>query len=91
MAIESKTLNVQVPAEALARLEALAIQTEQNVADLVAEALAAYLEHQDWMAKEIAQAVAEADAGGPFIEHGEVAAWIRSLGTENELPRPRPK
>jgi len=37
-----------------------------------------------------ALAEAEIDAG-LFVPHEEVAAWLRSWGTENELPRPRPK
>jgi predicted transcriptional regulator len=28
---------------------------------------------------------------GLFIEHKETMAWLRSLGTRNELPMPRPK
>lgn len=37
-----------------------------------------------------ALAEAEIDAG-LVVPHEEVAAWLRSWGTPNELPRPRPK
>jgi predicted transcriptional regulator len=81
-------LTVQVPKQALARIEALAEQTGQSTSDLVREALAAYLDYQEWKTASIAEAAAEADAGGPFIEHERVAAWMRSWGTDDELPRP---
>ncbi len=37
-----------------------------------------------------AQALADVEAGR-VVPHEEVAAWLRSWGTANELPRPRPK
>lgn len=37
-----------------------------------------------------AQALADVEAGR-VVPHEEVAAWLRSWGTPNELPRPRPK
>lgn len=42
----------------------------------------------DWQDTETRRAIAEADAGAPFIQHERVAAWLRSWGTENELPPP---
>jgi RHH-type rel operon transcriptional repressor/antitoxin RelB len=89
--VESATLTeltVRVPKRALARIEALAAQTGQSTSHLVGEALAAYLDYQDWKIAAIAEAIKEADAGGPFVEHERVEAWVRSWGTENELPPP---
>lgn len=37
---------------------------------------------------------AEAEAaidGGDFVTHERVAEWLRSWGTENELPCPKPE
>jgi predicted transcriptional regulator len=53
------------------------------------EALAAYLAEQEWQIAAIRVAVEEADAGAVAIPHEAVAAWLRSWGTANELPRPR--
>ena len=88
MADVATTLTVQVSEAALARLKDLAARRELSPADLVGEALDAYLDLQDWQVAAIEEAVKEADAGGPFIDHEEVVAWARSLGTENQLPRP---
>lgn len=85
---ETATLNVQVLQEALDRLEALAAQTGQSTSDLVGEALAIYLDLHDWQVRVVDEAVREADAGGPFVEHERVAAWMRSWGIDHELPRP---
>jgi predicted transcriptional regulator len=41
-----------------------------------------------WQDTETRRAIAEADAGAPFVQHEHVAAWLRSWGTENELPPP---
>jgi predicted transcriptional regulator len=38
----------------------------------------------------IEQGLADADAGR-VVPHEEVERWLRSWGTENELPPPRPK
>ncbi|HZO29125.1 MAG TPA: ribbon-helix-helix protein, CopG family [Chloroflexota bacterium] len=89
--VESATLTeltIQVPKQALARIESLAAQTGQTTSDLVGEALANYLDYQEWKAAAIAEAVKEADAGAPFVEHERVEAWVKSWDTENELPRP---
>jgi predicted transcriptional regulator len=40
-----------------------------------------------WEAERIAEARAELDAG-LYVDADEVAAWINSLGTDDELPPP---
>ena len=40
--------------------------------------------------EDLREAVRRADAGGPFISAEKVHEWMRSWGTENELPRPKP-
>ena len=86
---ESTTLTLRLSRELRDGLEALARSTGRTGADLAAEAIAAYVEHNAWITEEIERAVREADAGGPFVPHEEVEAWVRSWGTANELPRPK--
>jgi predicted transcriptional regulator len=46
----------------------------------------------DEAAERAADAAAEAEIdAGRFVPHAEVAKWLRSWGTPNKLPRPRPK
>ena len=39
----------------------------------------------------IKQALEEDASGAPGVPHGDVKAWLKSLGTDKELPPPRPK
>ena len=91
MATETKTRSVRIPAAYIERLDAIAQQRGCTRSELLGEALAAYFDVQEWQLKAIQKAIDEADAGGPFIPHEEVEAWVRSWGTPNELPRPRPR
>jgi len=86
---ESTTLTLDLGPELKDSLDGLAASTGRPVADLVAEALAGYVEAQRWQIEQIEEAVRQADAGGPFVPHEEVEAWVRSWGTANELPRPK--
>ena len=46
----------------------------------------------DEAAERAADAAAEAEIdAGRFVPHAEVAKWLRSWGTPNKLPRPRPR
>ncbi len=74
--------------ELVEKLDLLALRTNRSKTFLVEEALRDYLAREAWQIEEIAKAVAEADAGGPFVEHEEVEAWLRSWGTDDEKPPP---
>lgn len=43
--------------------------------------------YEDWKLAEIQAGLAEAEAG-ETVPHEKVAAWLRSWGTDNELPPP---
>ncbi len=47
-----------------------------------------YLSAEDWQTAAIREAVEAVDADPAPIEHADVATWLRSWGTENELPPP---
>ena len=72
--------------ELVERLDLLAARTNRSKTFLVEEALTEYLEREAWQIAEITEAVAEADAGGPFVEHEKVDTWLRSWGTDDEEP-----
>ena len=74
--------------ELVERLDLLAARTNRSKTFLVEEALTDYLEREAWQIAEIAEAVAEADAGGPFVEHEKVDRWLRSWGRDDEEPPP---
>ena len=81
-------LTLRLPAQLVARLEAFAALTGGSASDLVEEALVPFLDYEERKYAATAKAVKKADAGGPFIEHDRVEAWVKSWGTDHELPRP---
>lgn len=86
---EIGTLTIRLPKASLEQLNALAVRTRRSKSSLAGEALAAYLAAQEWHVAAITRAVETADAGGMPVDHSAVASWLRSWGTEDELPRPR--
>lgn len=71
------------------RLDALARSTQRSKSFLIAEAVAAYVEVNAWQVEGIQQALDEIEAGAAGVPQEDVEAWVRSWGTENELPMPR--
>lgn len=86
---DSHTVAVRLSPETKASLDELARSTGRAEAELIAEAIAAYIEVQRWQIEGIEAAIRKADAGGPFVPHEEVEAWAKSLGTGNERQRPK--
>ena len=61
------------------RLSALAVATGQTKSSLANDALESYLDHQEWVVKEIKRGIESAKAGR-VIEHADMLAWAKSLG-----------
>jgi predicted transcriptional regulator len=85
---ETATLTVRVPAEIAARLDRLAKTTFLSKSRLAADAIAAYLDEQEHQREKIREGLADAEAGR-VVSHEEVARWLDSWGTEDELPPPK--
>ena len=81
---------VTVRPDLLAELDRLADATGRSRSELAEQALADYLDVQRWQIEGIEQAIRDADAGEPGVDHAEVVAWVRSWDTENELAPPIP-
>lgn len=73
---------VHVGRELEERLGALSRRTRRSRSETAAEAIAAYLDVQEWQVAAIERAVREADQGDAFVEHEEVECWLRSWGHE---------
>jgi predicted transcriptional regulator len=67
----------------------LSRSTRRSKAYLAAEALTDYVRKNAWRAKELHEALKEAEKG-IFISHEAMVAWADSLGTDKELPPPEP-
>jgi predicted transcriptional regulator len=85
---ETGQLTIRLPKEYLEQLDTLAASTGRSKSALAGEALAVYLAAQEWQVTAIEEGVRAANAGAKPVEHAAVTAWLRSWGTDHELPRP---
>jgi RHH-type transcriptional regulator, rel operon repressor / antitoxin RelB len=82
-------MTLRLDAVTLQRLDHLAEVTERSKAWLAAQAVTAYLEHNEWQIGAIDSAVKRANSGNAaFINHDEVDSWLGSWGNLKE-PKPR--
>jgi RHH-type rel operon transcriptional repressor/antitoxin RelB len=84
----TETLSIRIDAGTKQRLAALARQSRRSKSFLAAEAIAAYVEAEEWQLGEIRSATAELDAG-QMVSHEEVAKWLNSWGKPGETKAPR--
>ncbi len=84
---DSETLTLRIPRQMKRQLEAYARATQRSSAFIVKEALEAHLEERRAYLAAIEQAEREADEG-IFVSGEAVLKWMRSWGTDNELPVP---
>jgi len=75
----TETLSIRIDAATKKRLDALARQTKRPKSLLVAEAIAAYVDVENWKLGEIEAAIGDLDAGR-IVSHEKVAKWLRSWG-----------
>ena len=85
---DTATLTVHLPTEIEARLDRLARTTSVSKSRLAADAIVAYLDEQEHRLERIREGLADAKAGR-VVSHEEVARWLESWGTEDELPPPK--
>ena len=71
-----------------ARLKAIAEGSERSESYVAAQAIASFVELNEWQARLVASRLAQADGGAPTVPHDDVAAWIESKGTGHPLPKP---
>jgi RHH-type rel operon transcriptional repressor/antitoxin RelB len=84
-------MTVRLTPELSEKLDALARETKRSKSDLANEAIASYIDVNAWQVARIKAALEEARSGAPGIPHEDVLRWSESWGTENRLPRPKPK
>ncbi len=78
---KTTTMTVRLPEDVKARLDRLASATTRSKSWLASDAIASYVEAQEWQIAEIERGLHDADAGD-FASSDEVAAvfdkWSRS-------------
>ena len=86
--MNSTTFTVRVDTDVKKRLERLAKSTGRTRSFLAAEAIAEYLEINEWQVAGIKRAMASLDRGEGIPNHS-VKDWVASWGNANEKPAPK--
>jgi predicted transcriptional regulator len=84
----TETLSIRIHAETKQRLDVLARRSRRSKSFLAAEAIAAYVQTEEWQLGEI-QAGLRDLARGEVVNHEKVATWLKSWGTRSERKPPR--
>ena len=84
----TETLSVRLDSAVKKRLELLARHSRRSKSFLAAEAIAAYVQAEEWQLGEIQQGLRELDAG-QAVSHERVSTWLRSWGKPGEGKAPR--
>ncbi len=77
------TLSIRLDATVKKRLETLASRSKRSKSFLAAEAIAAYLDAEEWQLGEIEAGLRELDRG-ETVSHEKVSKWLRSWGKASE-------
>src|ERR1700730_12141 len=86
--INTDTFSVRVDRSTKGRLEKLAKSTGRSRSFLAAEAIAAYLDTNEWQISGITAALSSLDRGRGSPDE-RVKDWVRSWETRKERPTPR--
>lgn len=84
----TETLSIRLDVATKQRLDLLAKRSQRSKSFLAAEAIAAYVEAEEWQLREIQTGLEELDAGRG-ISHEQVTKWLRSWGKPGERKAPR--
>ncbi|MBM3530941.1 MAG: ribbon-helix-helix protein, CopG family [Alphaproteobacteria bacterium] len=86
----SGTFTVRVDSAVKKRLEKLAKSTGRSRSFLAAQAIAEYVDVNEWQVAGIKRAIQSIDRDG-YVPHDDVEKWVRTLGGRRERPRPKPR
>jgi RHH-type transcriptional regulator, rel operon repressor / antitoxin RelB len=83
----TETLSVRIDTGTKRRLDALSKRSNRSKSFLAAEAIAQYVESEEWQLGEIYAGIADLNAGHE-VSHEKVAKWLNSWGKRRELKPP---
>ena len=84
----TETLSIRIGADTKMRLDLLARKSKRSKSFLAAEAIAAYVESEEWQLGEIQVGLADLDSG-KTVSHETVSKWLNSWGKPGETKAPR--
>ena len=87
-AATTETLSIRLNAQTKKRLDALAERSKRSKSFLAAEAIARYVESEEWQLGEIQDGISDLDQGRT-VSHESVSKWLKSWGKPSEGKAPR--
>ena len=84
----SETLSIRIDPGTKRRLDALSKRSKRSKSFLAAEAIAAYVDSQEWQLGEVQAGIAELDRE-QAVSHEKVAKWLKTWGKPRETKVPR--
>jgi RHH-type rel operon transcriptional repressor/antitoxin RelB len=84
----SETLSIRIDAGTKKRLDALSKRSKRSKSFLAAEAIAAYVESEEWQLGEVQAGLAELSSGQE-VSHDKVSKWLKSWGKPGETKAPK--
>jgi predicted transcriptional regulator len=87
--MKTTPFSIRLDAKLKTRIEKEAKRRDRTASFVANRAIKTYFEGLDRFTKEMEDAFAEADKG-VFISEEAMMRWMRSWGTDNELPPPEP-
>lgn len=83
----TETLSIRIDSETKKRLDAPSKRSKRSKSFLAAEAIAAYVESEEWQLGELQAGIAELDTG-QTVSHEKLSKWLKSWGKAgNQKPR----
>ena len=84
----TETLSIRIDSKTKKRLDALSKLSKRSKSFLAAEAIAAYVESEEWQLGKIRAGIADLDSGEE-VSHEKVSKWLNSWGKPAETKAPR--
>lgn len=84
----SETLSIRLDSKIKRRLDLLARRSRRSKSFLAAEAIAAYVQTEEWQLGQIQAGLSDLDRGDT-VSHERVAVWLKSWGKPSERKPPR--
>jgi predicted transcriptional regulator len=84
----TETLSIRIDSAMKQRLDTLSKRANRCKSFLATEAIAAYVDSEEWQIAEIQSGIADLDAG-QAVSHEKVSKWLKSWGTSGETKAPR--
>jgi RHH-type transcriptional regulator, rel operon repressor / antitoxin RelB len=84
----TETLSIRIGSETKKRLDALSKRSKRSKSFLAAEAIAAYVDSEEWQLAELHTGITELESGQE-VSHEKVSKWLKSWGIPGETKAPR--